>query len=409
MTKWWLVVSVLAACGDNIKLAPDAAPDASPFGAPSTTYPAFAIGRPQVIDVGGPSMKNVRVVPIFFADDPDAARYVAFLNAYAASPYWPQMVGEYGVGSLTIANAVTLSVNAPANLPDSDLQTLVLGELDGTHPEVGPIDATTLAGTIYLFHAPSTTNGSSPQPHPLPSCTRMFGYHFEVLLGSNDVTYAIAYDCPPPPFFTTSFDLTTAVITHEIVEAVSDPEPFTMPAYAGLNYPAIPWALASGDELGDMCEAFASSWVKVADLGYAIQRTWSNNAALAFHDPCVPVPPSETVYFAAVPDSQDTVVWNNGSGLKLPGTRIVLGETATVEIDFASSGPTDDWAIDVAEQVDGAPVLDITLDRTTGQNGNLVHASIKTLRRPLYNLAYYRVRSTLGSNSTYWWGAVEVP
>jgi hypothetical protein len=169
--------------------------------------------------------------------------------------------------------------------------------------------------------------------------------------------------------------------------------------------------ISGGAELGDMCEHFASSLYKPADLGYTIQRTWSNYAAVAFSDPCVPMPPSETAYFAAVPDAQDTIMLTDGSGIHMPGTNIPIGQTGVVEIDFASSGPTDDWTIDAIEDIstDGVQALDISFDRTTGQNGNLVHATIKTTHRPRTGVAFYIIRSTLGSNKTGWWGAVGVP
>src|SRR5262249_55513367 len=126
---------LLAACGDNA---------AQDFGAPSSTFPATTPPLPQVISHGGPVMTAVHGGPIYFGADPERPQLDDFLAKYAASPYWPQQVGEYGVtGPLTIDPAVVANVAPPT---DGDtLKAFVRAEL-------GTIDATTLAHTIYLMH-----------------------------------------------------------------------------------------------------------------------------------------------------------------------------------------------------------------------------------------------------------------
>src|SRR3954468_15186690 len=105
------VMCALAACGGNPAgpdaAVPDAAVDANPFGSPSDTYPAYTIALPVAANAGGPTMSNVRIVPIYFADYAARTTLDDFYAKLAASPYWQQMVGEYGVtGSLTVAPSV---------------------------------------------------------------------------------------------------------------------------------------------------------------------------------------------------------------------------------------------------------------------------------------------------------------
>jgi hypothetical protein len=371
------------ACGGDHAASPDAPIDANPFGEPSSTYPGFSIPRPQVEDLGGPHMPSVHVVPIFYADDTAAATHSDFLTKFAASPYWTQMVGEYGVGALSIETPVVLATNAPATLADTDLQTLLTGALDGTHPEYGAVDSATLASTIYLFHTPATTRATGPGG-AFTSCVHVLGYHSHFALPSTDqAMYAIVYDCAPQSFLSTTLQQTTAAISHELVEAATDPQNPGKLAWAGIVPVTTPWSTAgNGSELGDMCQDLASSWYAPADLGYMIQRSWSNAAMLAFHDPCVPHPPG--------------------------GTEIPVGSSNTVTIEFASDGPTGGpWTIAATENnIRTAQTLMFNFDHTTGENGNVVHLTISSLRRPPNGIALYRITSTLGTRTTTWWAVV---
>ncbi len=402
----------VAACGDNAQAPPDAAPDASPFGAPSDRYPAFGVGRPEITSVGGPVMSTVRVVPIFYADEASGTQQLAFLHKLAASATWPRLVSEYGVGALTIDTPITLSSNAPATLLDSDLQAILTSGLDGTHAEYGAVDATTLAHTIFLFHTPLTTAASGPYGGTTPwNCNPVGGYHWSITLPSTaKAIYAISYDCAPPPYLATTLDLTTSIISHELVEAATDPF-HDQPAFTSPNIPALPWAVPLGAELGDMCELVTNDWYVPADVGYTVQRAWSNTEALMFHDPCVPVPAGDPPYFAAIPDAPDFVLYSDSGGtFSMPGTRIAVGQSRTIEVDLSSAGPTDDWTVDASEPLRAgqAATLSFALDRDTGRNGNLVHLTITALSRPATGVSFYRVRSILGTTKHVWFGAVGV-
>ncbi|MGE5186721.1 MAG: hypothetical protein ACM31C_31925 [Acidobacteriota bacterium] len=416
--RWWLSVCLFAACGGGHggttidAPPPDIAIDAVDFGAPSTTYPAFAIQRPEITKGNGPVMTSVKVVPIYYQDDAEATTITDLVTKLAASSEWSAMVNEYGVGALTVATPVTLSAATPTTLADADLRAILTTGLDGSHPEYGPTDATSLQKTVFLFHTTAATT-SATGPDGQPSCTGEVGYHYHFTLPSTAaVIYAIAYDCPPPPFLATPFDQTTATIGHELVEAATDPLVNQRSAYAFPNRPATPFALVVGNELADMCELVSTTWYVPGDVGYTIARSWSNSSAKPGHEPCLPIPPGQGSYFVAIPNAQDTVNYGTGTNaLHMPGVLVQQGQPRTIDVDFVSDGPTSgDWTIDEIDQTldGGGPALQVAFDRTTGQNGNKVHATITATRVPSDGTAFLKIRSVLGSEKHAWWTAVGI-
>ena len=67
------------------------------------------------------------------------------------------------------------------------------------------------------------------------------------------------------------------------------------------------WAFLGG-EVGDLCVSYRGD-DSYTESGYVVQRSWSNKAAAASHNPCVPAPdPSSQPYFNVAPGSnQDQI------------------------------------------------------------------------------------------------------
>ena len=100
-------------------------------------------------------------------------------------------------------------------------------------------------------------------------------------------------------------DVLTLALSHELVEAVTDPFVNSNPAYTGIDPDHILWAIAiSGAEVADLCENEQPVSLVPADIGYPVQRIWSNVGAKAGTGPCVPVPPGE-IFFQAVAELSD--------------------------------------------------------------------------------------------------------
>jgi hypothetical protein len=119
--------------------------------------------------------------------------------------------------------------------------------------------------------------------------------------------------------------------------------------------------------------------------GFMVTRTWSNAAAERNADPCVP--PIGTPYFVAVPDLGDMVRIEGPAGPTTTGVRLAVGEAKTIVVRLSSTGPTPDWtvyavALPALPSVDGgapAPTLDLSWDRQTGNDGDVLHLTIRRL------------------------------
>lgn len=96
-------------------------------------------------------------------------------------------------------------------------------------------------------------------------------------------------------------------------------------------------------------------------------RSWSNLAAAAGHDPCVPAPePATRPYFNVAP-STDRV-------------SIGLGQSMTLDLNAFSDGPMPDWtvtAVDVSHANGGtANAATFTLDGSSANDGTRLHLTI---------------------------------
>ena len=395
----------------------DAGPDAD-FGMPSNTYPAPHDPPAQVSFNNGPVLASPVIVPVFFGgDDPTVATSYAgqladFDAKIGGTQYWTATTSEYGVGAATAAKPVALTETAGANLLDTDIQTWLAGKLnanDSAFPTPTP-------GSVYVLHYPATTtitfSGTTQA-----SCSYFGGYHDSINLdGAHDgiaVAYAVIPRCATLGALN-GIDGTTDAESHELVEAATDPYPMMSPAYTNVDNGHFIWErTAGGPELGDMCQGFSSSDFKFPELPlYTVQRTWSNKAALAGHDPCQPSLPGE-VYFAATPVLTDTLTMTSGmQSLVTRGVKIPVGSTRTIDIDLFSDAPTSGPFTVTAQDLAAfhgstSPSLSVTLDKDTGVNGDKVHATITVLKKPTKgNTETLIVQAKLGTAVHSWFGVI---
>ncbi len=384
----------------------DVVEDAGDFGAPSDTYPAFKPPVPQVVNSGGQVMPSVNVVPVFFPNDTLEAKSLEFLGKYAGSGEWTAMVSEYGVGASTLGTTVDIGTDPAASMSDTDIQTWLAAHLDGSDAAWGAVDADTLKKTLYVLYYPAATSISMGGS---TSCNGFGGYHSEAVVANGKASYAVIPRCKG------GLAALTVTTSHEMVEAATDPLPGSEAAYSSVAEADLAWAyFYYGGEIGDMCQTFQSSLYQPTDLGFNIQRSWSDKSAGGYHDPCVPIPPTAGPYFNTAPVQDDTVtVGAFGQTFNLRGTSIKLGETKTVELDLFSDAKTSGpWTVSVydLQQLRGqAKSLDLSLDRTTGQNGEKVHLTITVVATTLFSAAAYQINSKLGTKETQWIGVVGIP
>lgn len=383
-------------------------------GAPSDTYPAFHPTPPELVKLDGHVLATPKLVPVYFGnDDPTlTAQVTAFASGLGASSYWAANASEYGVGPIEHLGTVQLAESPATTLDDADIQTWLRGKLESGDPAFPAPDGNTIYMIVYPKGVAITEGGGT-------ACHEFGAYHQSLTLdaahGGVLVPYAVMPRCDSFAGFS-GLDMVTAGASHELLEAVTDPEPEANPAYEMMDEDHAFWMMAVGAENGDMCSGSHGAYFKPADLGFTVQRCWSNVAAAALHDPCVPsiggAPYFNTA--AVLPDVHTTTAF--GPTTHSHVISIPVGETRSVELDLFSDAPTSGpWNVDVydlASLYGGPKELTITLDRHTGVNGEKIWADITAVKKasPFYGgFSLFVIRSTLGAAQSTWVGAVANP
>ena len=414
-------ISALTACGGDVVspatnpgvpdggALPDATPQADAADPPDTSpplpFPAFKIDAPQVVTAGGPTMATPKLIPVYFANDDKTftAQITNFVNQLPASAYWPPPTTEYSVGIPTTADPVQLSEAATANLTDAQIQTWLAGKLNANDPAFPAADA----NSLYLLYYPTGTTITEGNGK---SCQSFGGYHSNLTLdknhGSKDVAYAVMPRCATFGNLK-GIDVITGTSSHEIIEAASDPFPQTNPAYAQVDANHIAWMFfLGGGENSDLCAQFPGAFYKPSDLPFTVQRSWSNITAKAGHDPCVPAMTGP--YFNTMPELKDTL--SIGGQFTTKGVKIPVGQTAVVQLKLFSDVETGaPWTVNVvdAAALQGAPAnLQLTLDKNSGRNGDIINLTIKVLSKNEFGAEGFLVESQLGNRTTLWIGLV---
>jgi hypothetical protein len=386
----------------------DAGPDVD-NGAPSDVYPAPHPEPPRVVTLGGPVLDSPTFVPVFFQNDDTSytAQIADFTTKMGASAWWKANTEEYGVGAATGGTPVQLDETAVNSLDDSDIQTWLAGKLNADDPAFPPPED----GVVYsLFYPASTEITLQSGGQTSKSCWSFGGYHNNITLdaahGSKHVAYVVVPRCNQfGPI--DGIDATTGTASHEYLESATDPFPEVDPAYAQVDNAHIYWLFTlGGGETADMCAQNPGAFVMDDEIGYTVQRSWSNVAAKASHDPCVPAISGES-YFNSAPVLPDSLKLG---GATMKGIHIPVGESRTIEVDLFSDGPTSGpWevkAVDGSALQGGQPNLDFTFDRTSGVNGEKLHLTIAVLSATPYKAETFLLISQLGEQRQLWVGLV---
>jgi hypothetical protein len=396
--------------------------DVTGGAAPFVTAPHAAL--PQVVSYGGPVLYTPKVQVISYAADPDAADVDAFVQGLTTflSSTWSVQTAEYGIGPLAVLPAITLPGTAPTMLddhgtPTTPFQQNLASQLEGVDPAWGAADSS----TIYLFLLPLGTDITSSAGH---CCIDVYGYHSEVSVaaggdaGAIDVPYAVVCTCPTGPGNPLSpLDRVTSTVIHELVESATDPFFYTRPAYAGTDEADLIWTLtAGGGEVGDLCQFQPDAHFE-PDGKWMIQQTWSDVAAKAGKDPCVPASSTDP-YFDSAPVLPDMLVFD---GVHTKGVAIPLEETRTIDVQLFSEAPTGPWTVSVYNFYSNADLTlclaantgssgDTCVDTLSGSNGDTLQLTItaNAFESNTGGTAFV-LESSFGGQSHLWFGAVGTP
>ncbi len=241
---------------------------------------------------------------------------------------WLSTVGaDYGVGLGAVTGAVVLDggpSGGPAAISDSEIVSLLTHLiLDGGVPAL-------TENTVYVLAFPENTVVSDDLG---TSCVNFGGYHNRFMLGDTWVPYSVIPTCGSyPGSEITVEDMVGLALSHEFIEAATDPVRTTTVAGYHFLDPNDPWTY-SGGEVADLC--VQAPLYFAPDGGFVAQTVWSNSAAaLGTGSPCVPASAGETYYNVDV-EPQTMVVLDAGS----------KAQTATYTITGWSTAPTADWIV----------------------------------------------------------------
>ena len=163
------------------------------------------------------------------------------------------------------------------------------------------------------------------------------------------ISFTVNPICTVPYLGLTGIGQITASLSHEIDESATDADG---QEWAAQNWAASGWgAAAEGDayaETADMCEFQPNAVYVDPQIGYLVQRIWSNASVAAGHDPCLPLLSSDPVYFIAEPYLPEGArVWQ---GNYARGLQLSPGQEVTVPVVLRADGQVGEWQLEAGRR-----------------------------------------------------------
>jgi hypothetical protein len=265
-------------------------------------------------------------VTVIASDEPFAADLQSFGDAISGSTWYKAFAAEYGLqGTATHVLVKGAHVAAGLSFTEAQMKQYVAASIAAASPAPTPD-----GHTVYVLYLPPETsmtlNGA-----PDTACKGV-PYHTEY--GALGDGMAVLNRCPGS--FPSQLEMFTTVAAHEIAEAATDSNPNVNPAWEmWVDDQASPWKssvwnqveMESSAENGDLC-----IFTRVVEKGFPFQRIYSNAAAKAGGDPCVPALP--VPYFSVSP-KPETSGW----------IQVTAGAGVDVPITGWSTAPTSDWVV----------------------------------------------------------------
>lgn len=289
---------------------------------PPSPAPSNIAELPIVPTAGGPTLRNARLVVVSYAEAP-ATSVLATLEAVSGSE-WLGALREYGIVDARVVRTWVVEREAPWGVSIDEVRALVadarsaLGLTDELVFVVYPRKTTVFLGGKTGCRALSDHHGAS------------FGAPWVVLptcAGSGELD---------------DDESMQVRATRALANALTNPDPLDRPAY-DLDSTTSPW-IALGRGVGDLCPYLTHS-----ERGRRFARVWSNAAAAADREPCVPAPSAPPLFGVTV--EPDVI------------RRPAIGEPTTWTLrafDLAHGGPLDLSVIPGAGTLNSRATLDVT-------------------------------------------------
>jgi hypothetical protein len=334
-------------------------PDAGTFA--TATHPSAV----QMPANSGTIIASPALISITYEEDTDATDLASFDKALVTSQWLHAVGDEYGIGAGSYLGSFQWS-HAPRAITDDQIAAALTASIGaGLLPAPSGPSSQTVANTVYAVHFPA---GTSVFRQGEVSCGAFGAYHWFTESQGVRFAYLVIPTCSD------NRDDIQVAISHELIEALTDPDG------SGYRFTDLsPWTFIGG-EVGDVCLAdfFHPPFVQVTE-GVVAQRTWSNAAAAAGKDPCVPEPSVPYFSVSATPDL-----------IQLPP-----GGVASVELKAWSSAAVDAWTLLATAPSLTTPDLKLELSSTSINNGGTATLTITPLRTLTlgFLIRVYSVRS----------------
>lgn len=326
----------------------------------------------RAVSFGGSVVKTPKMVPILYTGDTQKQAITDFATKLATSTYWGQISKEYGVGALTTKAPIILTEQPPTTIDDSQIASWLVSKFSSDPTRFGTPDSSTL----YIIYYPASTTVTQGGEQ---GCTSFGGYHYETNVGATPIAYSVLPRCAAFAGLGGQ-DVTTFASSHEILEWATDPFPSSRPAYMAVDEDHAVWSRVFLGELGDLCTQMGDVAVVPADLGYSVQRTWSNVSAQGGHHPCVPA--GKAPYFTAFPTNPGKITAQDefGRTITTQGFKVGVGQSKTIDLTiYADSDPgglINFQVVDISKIYGGQEEFSYSLDRASGAPGGTLKLTI---------------------------------
>jgi hypothetical protein len=289
---------------------------------------------PQVEFHGGAIVANPRIITVTFKNYPFTPDVVAFAAWLPTTKWFSAWSADYGIKTLTAGGSFVIPTAPPVtDLSNFEAQPYLLSKIaDHTLPK--PKN-----GDVLAFYMPGQTG------------CNLNGGHQQLGYPGVQAEFLLMYDCSQ----STSVDpdqLATleSTMSHELAEAVTDD-------YGAWNEDDPLVNTVAGGEIADMC-AFFNTTKQVSGRAFTWQRIFSNKAAAAGKNPCVPVPSDDAIYYSVTTPQRIRTVSKSKSD-----------KTYTFPITGWSTAARSDWGVAVHPQT-GPSTFDALATLSVSQINN---------------------------------------
>ena len=296
MARLLFVALALSACGgspldeQSDELSASTAPHLLPLREPGESARPTPAGKLQYY--GGRVLANPEVVAVLWGAGvaPEVARGIGPFYAAAVESSYIDWLSEYdttlspvgggkGSGQHLGRGKLVATVSLPARggsvVTDAVIQrALSAGLTAGALPKPGP-------DTVYMVSLP---RGVSVEADGGRSCQAggFCAYHGSFRRKGMAIAYGVLPDLGPGSGCETGcgsaksvFDRQTQVASHELIEAITDPDVGL--AGSALGKP-LAWYDANGGEIGDLCNGQRGTLRAKGGKSFTVQKEWSNAA-----------------------------------------------------------------------------------------------------------------------------------